>query len=169
MSVTLSTTYKEVLPAEIVEIVDELVDDGHELSDVLTVLDYFGETYQENLKEILEMLADTGADNEELYDYLESQGIDDLEYFEKYYELMENYDQGAVRAFLSLYSVSDLKNFEEVYDGEYNSVDDFVENYIENIGETIPSWICVDYEATWNASLRFDYNEENGYYFRGNW
>jgi hypothetical protein len=48
-------------------------------------------------------------------------------------------------------------------------VDDFVENYIENIGETIPSWICVDYEATWNASLRFDYTEENGYYFRGNW
>jgi hypothetical protein len=26
----------------------------------------------------------------------------------------------------------------------------------------------VDYEATWNASLRFDYDEENGYYFRSN-
>jgi hypothetical protein len=169
MSITLSDNYKETVAPEIVAIVDELVEDGYELEEVLSVLDYFGEEYQENLKEIFEELENTGALKEELYDYLEEQGIDELGYFEQYQELMSNNDEDAVNAFLSLYSVSDLHAFEEAYEGHYDRVEDFVENYLEMLGENIPSWIVVDYEATWNASLRFDYNEEDGYYFRSNW
>jgi len=169
MSITLSSNYKETVAPEIVTIVDELVEDGYELEEVLSVLDYFGEEYQENLKEIFEELENTGALKEELYDYLEEQGIDELGYFEQYQEVMSNYDENAVNAFLSLYSVSDLHAFEESYEGHYDDVRDFVENYLEMLGENIPSWIVVDYEATWNASLRFDYNEEDGYYFRSNW
>jgi DUF438 domain-containing protein len=169
MSITLSDNYKEELALEIVTIVDELVEDGYELEEVLSVLDYFDEKYQENLKEIFEELENTGALKEELYDYLEEQGIDELGYFEQYQELMSNNDEDAVNAFLSLYSVSDLHAFEEAYEGYYDRVEDFVENYLEMTGENIPSWITVDYEATWNASLRFDYNEEDGYYFRSNW
>jgi hypothetical protein len=169
MSITLSDNYKETVAPEIVAIVDELVEDGYELEEVLSVLDYFGEKYQENLKEIFEELENTGALKEELYDYLEEQGIDELGYFEQYQELMSNNDEDAVNAFLSLYSVSDLHAFEETYEGYYDRVEDFVENYLEMTGENIPSWITVDYEATWNASLRFDYDEEDGYYFRSSW
>jgi hypothetical protein len=169
MSITLSDNYKETVAPEIVTIIDELVEDGYELEEVLSVLDYFGEKYQDNLREIFEELENTGALKEELYDYLEEQGIDELGYFEQYQEVMSNNDEDAVNAFLSLYSVSDLHAFEEAYEGYYDRVEDFVENYLENLGENIPSWIVVDYEATWNASLRFDYNEEDGYYFRSNW
>jgi hypothetical protein len=115
------------------------------------------------------MLEDTGASKSDLYDYIEEQGIDELEFFDKYQEMMDNYDEGAVKAFLSMYSVSDLHHFEDAYEGYFDRVEDFVENYMENMGENIPSWISIDYEATWNASLRFDYDEEDGYYFRSNW
>ena len=169
MSITLSTNYKETLPAEIVAIVDNLVENGYDLEDILITLDYFGAYYYENLVSIFEILEDTGASKSDLYDYLEEQGIDELGYFEQYQEVMSNYDENAVNAFLSLYSVSDLHAFEEAYEGHYDRVEDFVENYLEMLGENIPSWIVVDYEATWNASLRFDYNEEDGYYFRSNW
>jgi hypothetical protein len=169
MSITLSTNYKETLPAEIVAIVDNLVENGYDLEDILITLDYFGAYYYENLVSIFEILEDTGASKSDLYDYLEEQGIGELEFFDKYQEMMENYDEGAVKAFLSLYSVIDLHAFEEAYEGHYDRVEDFVENYLEMLGENIPSWIVVDYEATWNASLRFDYNEEDGYYFRSNW
>jgi hypothetical protein len=169
MSITLTANYKETLTPEIVAIVDDLVENDYDLEEVLTVLDYFGEQYSEHLEAILEMLEDTGASKSDLYDYLEEQGVDELEFFDKYQELNENYDEGAVKAFLSMYSVSDLHHFEECYEGEFDRVEDFVENYLENLGEEIPSWIVVDYEATWNASLRFDYDEENGYYFRSNW
>jgi hypothetical protein len=169
MSITLSDNYTEVLAPEIVAIVDELVEDGYELEEVLSVLDYFSEEYQNNLREIFEELENTDASKSDLYDYLEEQGVDELGYFEQYQEVMSNYDENAVTAFLSLYSVSDLHAFEEAYEGHYDDVRDFVENYLEMLGENIPSWIVVDYEATWNASLRFDYNEEDGYYFRSNW
>jgi hypothetical protein len=169
MSITLSANYKETVPAEIVTIVDELVEDGYELEEVLSVLDYFGADYYENLMSIFEILEDTGASKSDLYDYLEEQGIDELEFFDKYQEMMENYDEGAVKAFLSMYSVSDLHAFEESYEGQFDDVRDFVEYILDTVGEEIPSWIVVDYEATWNASLRFDYNEEDGYYFRSNW
>ena len=166
MAITLTTNYKETLTPEIVEIVDDLVENGYELEEVLTVLDYFGEQYQEHLQAIMEMLEDTDASKSELYDYLEEQGIDELEFFDKYKELMDNYDEGAVSAFLSLNYVSDLHQFKESYEGEFDRVDDFVEYILENSGEEIPSWLCIDAEATWNCSLRHNYDEENGYYFR---
>jgi hypothetical protein len=169
VSITLSTTYKETLPAEIVAIVDNLVEDGYDLEDVLIVLDYFGEENYENLVSIFEMLEDTGASKSDLFDYIEEQGIDELEYFDKYQEMMDNYDEGAVKAFLSMYSVSDLHAFEDAYEGYFDDVEAFVDNFMENMGETIPTWVVVDYEATWNYTLRHDYNEENGYYFRSNW
>jgi hypothetical protein len=169
LSITLSTTYKETLPTEIVAIVDEMVEDGYDLEDILLTLDYFGEEYYENLVSIFEMLEDTGASKSDLYDYIEEQGIDELEYFEKYQEVMDDYDEGAVKAFLEMYSVSDLHAFEDAYEGQFDDVEAFVDNFMENSGEEIPTWVVVDYEATWNYSLRHDYNEENGYYFRSNW
>jgi regulator of RNase E activity RraB len=169
MAITLSTTYKTELPADLVEIIDELVEDGQNLEDLLIVVDYFGENYFENFEAILEVLEDTGASNSDLYDFVEEHGVDNLEYFEKYSELRDDYDPAAVDAFISLYDVSDLDNFEEVYEGQFDNVREFVENFLENTGEQIPSWLCIDYEATWNCSLRFDYNEENDYYFRSNW
>jgi hypothetical protein len=169
VSITLSTTYKETLPAEIVVIVDNLVEDGYDLEDILTTLDYFGADYYENLEQILEVLEDTGASKSDLYDYIEEQGIDELEFFDKYQELMDNCDEDAVKAFLSMYSVRDLHAFEEAYEGYFDDVEAFVDNFMENSGEEIPTWVVVDYEATWNYSLRHDYDEENGYYFRSNW
>jgi len=169
MSITLSTTYKETLPAEIVAIVDNLVADDYDLEDVLLTLDYFGEEYYENLVSIFEMLENTGASKSDLYDYIEEQGIDELEYFETYQEVMDNYDEGAVKAFLEMYSVSDLHHFEEAYEGYFDDVEAFVSYFMESMGDEIPTWVVVDYSQTWESSLRFDYDEENGYYFRSNW
>lgn len=169
MSITLSTTYKETLPAEIVAIVDNLVADDYDLEDVLLTLDYFGEEYYENLVSIFEMLEDTGASKSDLYDYVEEQGIDELEYFDKYQEMMDNYDEGAVKAFLELYSVSDLHAFGDVYEGQFDRVEDFVEYYMEQNDIEIPTLISIDYEGTWNSNLKHYYNEENDYYFRSDW
>jgi hypothetical protein len=165
MAITLSTTYKETLTPEIVEIVDNLVEDGYDLENVLIVLDYFGEEYYEHFEQIFEILEDTGADNEELYDYLQEFDIDDLEYFPKYQELNKNYDENAVKAFLELHCPSDLERFEDVYRGYFDNVREFVEHYMELHDIEIPSTISIDYEGTWESNLRFDFEEEDGYYF----
>jgi hypothetical protein len=166
MSVTLSTNYTQALASKIVTIVDELVEDGYELQDVLETYDYFGDNFAENLKEILDCKEETGVQNSELWDFVDEHGIDNLQYFEKYNNLVDEYCQDSVNAYISLNGIEYLENFE--YEGYFGRVEDFVEYILETVGEEIPSWIVVDYELTWKASLRFDYDEQDGYYFRKN-
>jgi hypothetical protein len=165
--ITLSTTYKTELPADLVEIIDELVEDGQNLEDLLIVVDYFGEQYYENFEAILEVLEDTGASNSDLYDFVEEHGVDNLEYFEKYSVLRDDYDPGAVDAFIALNNVSDLEHFEEAYEGQFDRVRDFVEYYMETYGIEIPFWISIDYENTFH-NLSEDFVEEDDYYFKRN-
>jgi hypothetical protein len=169
MSIPLTANYKETLPSEIVEIIDNLVEDGRDLEEVLSVYDYFGEEYAKNLEVILEVLENTDASKSDLYDFIEEHGVENLEYFEKYKELRDDHDPAAVDVFISLYSLDDLTHFEDVYEGQFNSVEDFVVQFLENRDENIPSWLCIDYEATWNCFLRYYYCEENDYYFQSNW
>jgi hypothetical protein len=167
MSITLTANYKETLTPEIVEMVDNLVENGYELEDVLTDLDYFGPDYYENFEEILDCKENTGADNSDLYDFLEEYGVEGLPYYEKYKELKDDgVDKDAVDAYISCCGIEDIERFEESYEGEFDRVEDFVECILESMGEEIPSWLVIDHEATWNCSLRHDYFEENGFYFR---
>jgi hypothetical protein len=166
MSITLSATYKETLTPEIVEIVDNLVENDYDLENILIVLDYFGEEYQKNLEEIIDCKEDNDVDNEELYDFIEEYSIDDLQYFEYYKSAMDDYNEDAVKAYVKCCGIECVAGFEDAYEGEFNDVEAFVDNILESMGETIPSWVVVDHEATWNCSLRHDYYEENGFYFR---
>ena len=42
---------------------------------------------------------------------------------------------------------------------------------MENMGSDVPSYIVIDYERTWDASLRFDFDfdESNGIMWYSNW
>jgi hypothetical protein len=166
MSITLTNNYKEVLSSEVLEIVNDLVENGYELSDVLNTLDYFGEEYYENLKEIIEFKDDIDTDNSELHEFVEQFSIDDLEYFEKYRDTVEFYSEDAVNAYVKCCGIECIESFSKSYEGEYASVKDFVDYILDSMGEEVPSWLCIDAEATWNCSLHHDYFEENGFYFR---
>lgn len=167
MTITLTANYKETLAPEIVEIVDKLVDEGYELEEVLTVYDYFGDEYAENLADIVDILVNTDTSKSDLYDFMEEYSVDDLEYFEKYQELREDYDSAAVNAYISLNcsSLSCVDSFEDEYRGQFDSHREFIEDLMDNTGEQIPGWIHIDYDSTWECELRHDYDEEDGYYF----
>ena len=84
-----------------------------------------------------------------------------------YEDLCDNYPQEAVDAFIKLYDRDSLKDFEDAYVGYYDSEADFAEQYWEMCGESeIPSWLVIDWKATWDSALRFDFVEEDGHFFR---
>ena len=61
---------------------------------------------------------------------------------------------------------------EEVEDPWPSSeVEDFVEDYLDQTGDSLPTWVCVDYERTWDSALRFDFDfdEDNGIMWLCNW
>jgi hypothetical protein len=59
---------------------------------------------------------------------------------------------------LPLFIAEEQENFR----GEADSAADFTREIIEEMGyitEEMPSWICIDYQRTWDSALRFDFFE----------
>lgn len=81
----------------------------------------------------------------------------------KFQDLCENYPQEAVEIYYE--NMGNFDDFEEAYQGEFDSEAHFTEEWIANMGENIPSYIVIDYQATWDSALRYDYWEESNYFF----
>ena len=91
--------------------------------------------------------------------------FDDEEQEEKFLELCENYPQEALEIYYE--NIGNFDDFEEAYMGEYDSEAHFTEEMVANFSDTqIPSWIVIDYQATWDSAMRFDYWEEDNYFFQ---
>jgi len=67
---------------------------------------------------------------------------------------------------------SSLSHAQEACAGQFNSTEDFAEEYVsENYDmNAIPSFLgaCIDWQAVWNSTLRFDFCEHNGCFFYSN-
>jgi hypothetical protein len=102
-------------------------------------------------------------------DTLEDNEISE-EYQEVYAELCENHGKDAVNAFLEIYDdESNLQYFEDAYQGRYEDEAEFAEQFTTDVyGFDAPSFVVVDWDATWNANLRYDFDFEDGFVFSKN-
>ena len=83
-------------------------------------------------------------------------------------QLLETYPSEAVSAFIELFGVVELENFEDSYQGEMSGAE-FAEQLVTDCYcMDIPSFVCVDWSATWDQ-LSYDYDEQDGYIFSRNW
>ena len=82
---------------------------------------------------------------------------------------VNDWDIKAVESYISLGIGDDsLENFEEAYQGEWPSDENFVRDLLESTGEIpkdFPNYIHIDWEST-TRDIMMDYSEANGYYFR---
>jgi len=103
-----------------------------------------------------------------LLDKVEESEISE-EYRAKYDELCKLYGQDPVDEFIELYSEEDLEQFEDAYVGYYDSEESFAEEFtLDAYGLDVPSFVVIDWEATWNCNLRYDFDFVNGCVFRSN-
>ena len=135
MPVTLSSNYKEVFNKETVEKIEGLTEYSYELDDILSFLDTYGEEKLEYVEAYL--------------DAINNLGIDDAK------EVIDNYAE--------YNGVEYVEGCDELYQGNYQSVEEFIDD-CELIDADIPSWLVIDYEATWDSALRFDYDKVEGKY-----
>ena len=92
------------------------------------------------------------------------------EYQEIYDELCEKYGEDAVEAFLTIWEESDLKHFGDAYQGHYQSEADFAEQTTTDCyALDIPAFVVVDWQATWDQGLRYDYEFVDGFVFANAW
>jgi antirestriction protein len=106
---------------------------------------------------------------------IEAKGLnvptEDPEMSEAEAELRERHGDGAVDAFIEVWSVDDLEFFEEAYQGEFRGGAEFAEQLVSDcygMPREMPSFLEIDWEATW-GNLRYDYCERDGFIFNTNW
>ena len=131
MTVTLTASYKSFLTIETVEKIDELLEENYSLDDMLVFVDEY---------------------NEE----------DFVTYYEEYVRCGEIIGYEAVDALISeLGDVSYIENCDERYQGCYDDEAEFAEYFHNEMGNYIPDGIVVDWEATWETNLRYDFTSCN--------
>ena len=87
-------------------------------------------------------------------------------YYEEYVRAGESIGYDVVDAFIEYHGdVSYVDHVEEAYYGVYDSGADFAEDYYNDIGE-VDAFLVVDWEATWEQSLTYDFDFVDGYVFR---
>ena len=127
MSVTLTASYKEVLNPPTVEKIEELVEENYSLEDMLEFIDDRNET-------------------------------NFVKFYEEYVRVGEIIGFEAVDALIDeMGCVDDIEDCEERYQGHFDNEAEFAEYYYDEMGVYIPEGIVVDWEATWETSLRYDY------------
>ena len=140
MSITMTKNWKNILSPITVEFIEENCIEGeYALDDALEFIDEHGED-------------------------------DFLTFYDTYIEQGEKVGYDVVDAFIKENGIVNVEYCEDAFAGCYSSEADFVEEYLENVLEVeIPAWVVVDYQATWDASVRFDYDFVDGYMFRSDY
>ena len=130
MPVTMTSNYKEVFSKEVVEKIEELSEYSYELN--------------------------------ELIDFVDTYGEDKIEYVEDYLDAVNNIfcDDGkeVIDRWVDDNGIEYVQGCDELYQGNYESVEQFIDD-CELIDCDIPSWLVIDYEATWDSAIRFDYDK----------
>jgi len=131
MSITLTSNYIEVLNVDTLNKIDELKEENYALDDMLEFIDNHNES-------------------------------DFVAYYEEYVRCGEAIGYEAVDALIAeLGDVSYIEDCDERYQGHYHNEAEFAEEFVTEMGYDIPSIVVVDWEATWETSLRYDFTACN--------
>ena len=99
----------------------------------------------------------------DMCDFIENYGETEfLTYYETYHRLVDDYGQNLVDEFAEEFDVDSVEHFEEMYQGQYESGAEFVEQICQDCGyitRELPSWIEIDWQKTWDNALSYDYTE----------
>ena len=93
-------------------------------------------------------------------DFIEEHGEENFrDHYETYSRLVDDYEE-VVDEFIEDFDVSTIENFEDMYQGQYESGADFAEQICQDCGyitRELPSWVEIDWQKTWDNALSYDY------------
>lgn len=89
---------------------------------------------------------------------------DFVTFYDAYISAGENLGYDVVDAFIEYHGdVSYVENVEDAYRGHYDSEADFTEEFYSD--KEIPVDLVIDWQATWDQNLRYDFDFVDGYVF----
>jgi len=127
-------------------------------------------TMTDSITELFEELVADGNDADDLQAFIDEHGKSNfVDYIEEYLQAIDQYDEDVVTAFLDIFDIDSIGNLSEAYQGNYTDGAEFAESIVnECYPIEIPSWVEVDWQATWDNALSYDYSESDGHIFNNN-
>ena len=126
--------------------------------------------YSEETQELIDELVDDGNDLEVLEDFIKEHGESYFQsYIEDYLQRVDEYGEEVVAAFLDIFDIESIGSFCDAYQGHYDDGASFAESLVNDCySMEMPSWVEVDWQATWDNALSYDYSESDGHIFNNN-
>jgi hypothetical protein len=119
--------------------------------------------------DITEMVNDAGYPLLDIKDFIEAYGAEAYSdgHYVTWCELTEDgHDNDAIAAYIDEVGIDGIGSFEDAYRGEYDSEAEFAEQWFVDIYSfEAPDGIVVDWQATWDTNLQYDFAYNNGYIF----
>ena len=131
----------------------------------ITLTANYKETLSIDTVEKIDELIDDQYSLEDILEFIDAHSEEDfVSYYEEYVRCGEAIGYEAVDALIEeMGDVSYIEDCDEKYRGEYESTADFAEEFYSEMYD-VPAALVVDWEATWDTSLRYDYTAcEKGY------
>ena len=119
--------------------------------------------YSEETKALIDELVADGNDYDVLEDFIKEHGESYFQsYIEDYLQAIEEYDEQVVESFLEIFDIDSIGSLSESYQGQFDSGAEFAQSIVNDCYTMeMPSWVEVDWKATWD-NLDYDYTEGNG-------
>jgi len=140
------------------------------------LVDEYGEDpdqYESEIEEVVEMLIDGETIRDDIEAYVDDIrfGVEELVNFKAYTEACDEWTLHVVDAFIEIWDIDDVEHVGDAFYGHFESIEEFVDDYMDQVGHDVPSWLAIDYDRTWDSALRFDFDfdEDNGIMWLCNW
>jgi hypothetical protein len=106
---------------------------------------------------------------DDILEFIDNNNEEDfVAFYEEYVTQGEDLGYDVVDAFVGYHGIANVESVRDAYRGHYDSGADFAEEYYNDIYGDVPSFLVVDWEATWNQSLYYDFDFVDGYVFDSN-
>jgi hypothetical protein len=124
----------------------------------ITLTASYKETLATDTVEKIDELIDENYALDDMLEFIDTYNENDfVNYYEEYVRCGESIGYDAVDALIGeMGSVSDIEGCDERFRGWYESEADFAENYYSDLYD-VPCALVVDWQATYDSSLRYDY------------
>jgi hypothetical protein len=135
----------------------------------ITLTANYKETLNTETVEKVDELLDENYALDDILEFIDAHNEEDfVAYYEEYVRCGEAIGYEAVDAYIEeMGCLSYVEDCDERYQGAYRSEADFAEEFYSDLYD-VPCALVVDWEATWESSLRYDFTFCDGYVFRDN-
>ena len=123
---------------------------------------------QETVDKIDALLDDNYA-LDDILEFIDAHSEEDfVSFYEEYVEQGDNIGYDVVDAFVGYHGISCVEHAGDAYRGSYTSEADFAEEYTTDVYGDVPGFVVVDWQATWDQNLRYDFDFIDGFVFFSN-